>query len=205
MIRKNFYFSLILSSALLLNNQSFANDVANMSGISEAAGESAAAAASQLSNDTGAITTNIANVTEALGAATTEVGAKLDVSISQAQAAMDFATKSIEAGNLTAAVQTMSLVESVADMALSAVPNPTALDMTGISFDDFSPDEMAALSSIAGTMGVGKVMAVQKMAGQIRARHLRRFPDGNRLGRRRSVSRVGSTKPRRQHDRHFHG
>ena len=71
MIRKNFYFSLILSSALLLNNQSFANDVANMSGISEAAGESAAAAASQLSNDTGAITTNIANVTEALGAATT--------------------------------------------------------------------------------------------------------------------------------------
>ena len=47
--------------------------------------------------------------------------------------------------------------------------------------------------------------AVQKMAGQIRSRHLRRFPNGNRLGCRRSVSRVGSTKPRRQHDRHFHG
>ena len=39
--------------------------------------------------------------------------------------------------------------------------------MSGISFDDFSADEMAALSSIAGTMGVGKVMAVQKMAGQM--------------------------------------
>jgi hypothetical protein len=138
-----------------------------LSGISEAAGESAAAAASQLSNDTGAITANISNVTEALGAATTEVGAKLDVSIAQAKAAMDFATQSIEAGNLTAAVQTMSLVESVADMALGSVPNPTALDMSGISFDDFSADEMAALSSIAGTMGVGKVMAVQKMAGQM--------------------------------------
>ena len=147
-------------------NQLIANDVADMSGISEAAGESAAAAASQLSNDTGAITSNISSVTEALGAATTEVGAKLDVSIAQAQAAMDFATQSIEAGNLTAAVQTMSLVESVADMALSSVPNPTALDMSGISFDDFSADEMAALSSIAGTMGVGKVMAVKKWLGK---------------------------------------
>ena len=167
MMRKNFYLSLVLSLTIFSQNHLFANDVANMSGISEAAGESAAAAASQLSNDTGAITSNITSVADAIGAATTEVGAKLDVSIAQAKAAMDFATQSIEAGNLTAAVQTMSLVESVADMALSAVPNPTALDMTGISFDDFSPDEMAALSSIAGTMGVGKVMAVQKMAGQM--------------------------------------
>ena len=167
MKKKNFILSLVLSLILFAQNQLFANDVADMSGISEAAGESAAAAASQLSNDTSAISTNIASVSEALGAATTEVGAKLDASIAQAQAAMDFASKSIEAGNLTAAVQTMSLVESVADMALSAVPNPTSLDMTGISFEDFSADEMAALSSIAGTMGVGKVMAVQKMAGQM--------------------------------------
>ena len=57
---------------------------------------------------------------------------------------MDFATQSIEAGNLTAAVQTMSLVESVADMALGSVPNPTALDMSGISYDDLSSEEMAA-------------------------------------------------------------
>ena len=99
MIRKNFYLSMILSLTLFSYNHSIANDVADMSGISEAAGESAAAAASQLSNDTGAITSNIASVTEALGAATSEVGAKLDVSIAQAQAAMDFATQSIEAGN----------------------------------------------------------------------------------------------------------
>ena len=144
-----------------------ANDITAMEGISEAAGESAAAAASQLSNDTSAISKNISEVTQSLGTATTEIGAKLDISIAQAQQAMDFASKSIEAGNITAAVQTMSLVESVADMALSSVPNPTALDMSGVSFDDFSLDEMAALSNIAGTMGVGKVMAVQKMAGQM--------------------------------------
>ena len=61
MIGKNFYWSLILLFALFSHNKLSANDVSDMSGISEAAGESAAAAASQLSNDTGAITTNITN------------------------------------------------------------------------------------------------------------------------------------------------
>ena len=55
MIKKNFYLSLILSLFLFSQNQLFANDVADMSGISEAAGDSAAAAASQLSNDTNSI------------------------------------------------------------------------------------------------------------------------------------------------------
>ena len=64
---------IILSLILLSNNPTFANDVAEMSGISEAAGNSAAAAASQLSNDTSAISTNITGVADALGAATTEV------------------------------------------------------------------------------------------------------------------------------------
>ena len=42
--------------------------------------------------------------------------------------------------------------------------------MTGIDFaKDFSPEEMAALSSIAGQMGAGKVVAMQKMAGQMNA------------------------------------
>jgi len=64
----------------------------------------------------------------------------------------------------------MSLVEGVADMALAAIPNPTALDMSGIDFaEDFSPTEMAALSSMAGQMGVGKIIAMQKMAGQMSA------------------------------------
>ena len=45
MIRKNLYLSLILSFTIFSHNHLLANDVADMSGISEAAGESAAAAA----------------------------------------------------------------------------------------------------------------------------------------------------------------
>ena len=42
--------------------------------------------------------------------------------------------------------------------------------MEGIDFGkEFSPDEMAALSSIAGQMGAGKVVAMQKLAGQMSA------------------------------------
>ena len=59
----------------------------------------------------------------------------------------------------------MSLVEGVTDMALGAVPDPTQLDMSGVDFSkEFSPDEMAALSTIAGQMGAGKVIAMQKIA-----------------------------------------
>ena len=83
---------------------------------------------------------------------------------------MSFATESLAKGDITSAVQAMSLVEGVTDMALGAIPDPTALDMTGIDFaKDFSPDEMAALSSIAGQMGAGKVVSLQKMAGQMNA------------------------------------
>ena len=83
---------------------------------------------------------------------------------------MKFATESLASGDITAAVQAMSLVEGVTDMALGAIPDPTALDMSGIDFaKDFSPEEMAALSSIAGQMGAGKVIAMQKMAGQMNA------------------------------------
>ena len=35
--------------------------------------------------------------------------------------------------------------------------------------EDFSPEEMAALSSIAGQMGAGKVVAMQKLAGSMNA------------------------------------
>ena len=83
---------------------------------------------------------------------------------------MAFATESLAKGDITSAVQAMSLVEGVTDMALGAIPDPTALDMTGIDFaKDFSPEEMAALSSIAGQMGAGKVVSLQKMAGQMNA------------------------------------
>ena len=146
------------------------DDVAEMSGISEAAGSSAAAAVTQMAADTSTVTANIAAATGSLSEATSEMASALDVSIAQAQSALSFATKSLAAGDMTAAIQTMSLVEGVTDMALGAIPSPTGLDMEGINFaEDFSPAEMAALSSIAGQMGVGKVMAVQKMAGQMAA------------------------------------
>ena len=88
------------------------------------------------------------------------LGAKLDVSIAQAQAAMDFASQSIEAGNLTAAVQTMSLVESVADMALSAVPIQQHLICLEFHLMIFHLMKWQHYQVLLAH-GVGKVMAVQ--------------------------------------------
>ena len=155
---------------LFLNFTVKANDIAAMSGISEAAGNSAQAAADQLATDAGKVVENISGATEALGQAKSDIGKALDVSIAQAETAMKFASESLAKGDITSAVQAMSLVEGVTDMALGAIPDPTALDMTGIDFaKDFSPEEMAALSSIAGQMGAGKVVSLQKMAGQMNA------------------------------------
>ena len=168
MFKKNLITFVIL---LLFSNNHFAkaNDVANMSGISEAAGNSAQAAANQLSEDASKVTANISSATESLGQANSDIGKALDSSIAEAEKAMEFAQESLAAGNITAAVQTMSLVEGVADMALGVVPDPNALDMSGMDFGDFSDAEMAALSSIAGQMGAGKVIAMQKLAGQMNA------------------------------------
>jgi hypothetical protein len=155
---------------LFINIIAKANDIASMSDISEAAGSSAQAAADQLASDASKVAENISGATEALGEAKSDIGKALDVSIAQAENAMEFATQSLSKGDITSAVQAMSLVEGVTDMALGAIPDPTALDMTGIDFaKDFSPEEMAALSSIAGQMGAGKVVSLQKMAGQMNA------------------------------------
>ena len=154
----------------LVNVVAKANDIASMSNISEAAGSSAQAAADQLASDASKVAENISGATAALGEAKSDIGKALDVSIAQAENAMAFATESLAKGDITSAVQAMSLVEGVTDMALGAIPDPTALDMTGIDFTkDFSPEEMAALSSIAGQMGAGKVVSLQKMAGQMNA------------------------------------
>ncbi len=162
----NILFLYILFSFQILK----ANDIGAMSDISEAAGNSAQAAADQLAADASKVSENISSATSELGEAKSDIGKALDASISQAQSAMEFAKESLEKGDITSAVQAMSLVEGVADMALGAVPDPTALDMTGIDFaKDFSPEEMAALSSIAGQMGAGKVVAMQKIAGQMNA------------------------------------
>jgi len=147
-----------------------ANDIATMGSISEAAGSSAQAAADQLTTDAGKVTENIANATAAMGAAETDIGKALDTSIAQAGAAMSFAQESLAKGDITSAVQAMSMVEGVTDMALGAVPDPTALDMEGLNFsEEFSPAEMAALSNMAGQMGAGKVVAMQQLAGQMNA------------------------------------
>ena len=165
-ITKTIFTFFVLFNSLLYA----ADDVAGMASISSAAGSSAQAAADQLASDAGKVTANIGAATEALGAAKSSVGQALDASIAQAESALAFAQESLAAGDLTAAVQTMSLVEGVADMALAAIPDPTSLDMSGIDFsEDFTPTEMAALSSMAGQMGVGKVIAMQKMAGQMSA------------------------------------
>ena len=155
---------------LFFNFLAKANDIAAMGDISEAAGSSAQAAADQLASDAGKVADNIAGATEALGEAKSDIGKALDTSIAQAEKAMDFAKDSLANGDITSAVQAMSLVEGVADMALGSVPDPTALDMSDMDFSkDFSQAEMAALSSIAGQMGAGKVVAMQKMAGQMSA------------------------------------
>ena len=155
---------------LIFNLEAKANDIATLSNISEAAGSSAKAAADQLASDASKVAENISGATATLGEAKSDIGKALDVSIAQAENAMAFATESLAKGDITSAVQAMSLVEGVTDMALQAIPDPTALDMSGIDFaKDFSPEEMAALSSIAGQMGAGKVVSLQKMAGQMNA------------------------------------
>ena len=123
-------FLLFLTSNMFAN----ANDVAGLAGVSEAAGNSAQAAADQLSSDAGKVAANLESATEALGEAKSDIGKALDTSIAQAESAMEFAQESLAKGDITSAVQAMSLVEGVADMALGAVPDPTALDMSDMDF-----------------------------------------------------------------------
>ena len=132
---KKIIIKTVLIFFVFLNSLIYAaDDIANMSSISDAAGNSAQAAADQLTSDAGKVVENIAGATEALGEAKSDIGKALDASIAQAESAMAFAQESLAKGDMTAAVQAMSLVEGVADMALAAVPNPTALDMEGIDF-----------------------------------------------------------------------
>jgi len=133
MFKKNILKILFLFF-LFCNNFSNANDISDMGGISEAAGSSAQAAADQLASDAGKVAENLSGATEALGEAKSDIGKALDASIAQAESAMTFAQESLAKGDLTSAVQAMSLVEGVADMALGSVPDPTALDISGMDF-----------------------------------------------------------------------
>ena len=95
---------------LFFNLAAKANDIESMSNISEAAGSSAQAAADQLASDANQVVENISGATEALGEAKSDIGKALDVSIAQAESAMSFATESLAKGDITSAVQAMSLV-----------------------------------------------------------------------------------------------
>ena len=91
-----------LVTLLLLNFTSKANDIVSMSGISEAAGSSAQAAADQLASDASKVAENISGATKALGEAKSDIGKALDVSIAQAENAMAFATESNNEQYITA-------------------------------------------------------------------------------------------------------
>ena len=139
---KKIIIKTLLILFLFTNQFVKSDDVGDMAGISEAAGNSAQAAADQLAADAGKVTENIAGATAALGEAKSDLGKALDTSIAQAETAMSFAQESLAKGDITSAVQAMSLVQGVTDMALGAVPDPTQLDMSGMDFSkEFSPDE----------------------------------------------------------------
>ena len=92
MIRKIIIKNLVILF-LFLNLAAKANDITSMSGISEAAGSSAQAAADQLASDAGKVAENIVGATEALGEAKSDIGKALDVSIAQAENAMNLQQK----------------------------------------------------------------------------------------------------------------
>ena len=105
-IIKTFLILFLISNTLVK-----ANDISAMGGISDAAGGAAQAAADQLSSDAGKVAENISGATEALGEAKSEIGKALDASISQAETAMKFAQESLAKGDITGAVQAITLVE----------------------------------------------------------------------------------------------
>ena len=130
MMFKKIVFKIIFLLIFFSHQLVRANDIGAMSNISEAAGNSAQAAADQLAEDAGKVSANIAGATEALGEAKSDIGKALDTSIAQAESAMEFAQESLAKGDITSAVQAMSMVEGVTDMALGAIPDPNTLDLS---------------------------------------------------------------------------
>ena len=160
-------FRLILFLIFLFTQKVNAdNYVDNISGISSLAESTVKAAVSQMNSDTTKVLENLNTEIQNLSSSNQIIEAALDVSITEAKKVIEFAQESIEKGDLTAAVQSLSLVESVADIAINSVPSTNVLDDLSLD-DDFSNEEISALTSIAGQMAVEKVLDVQKMAGQI--------------------------------------
>ena len=88
------------------------------------------------------------------------------MSIEEAQKALEFVKESLNSGDMPAAVQSLNLIESVADIAINSVPSLNQIENINLQ-EDFSDEEISALASVTGAMVVEKVLDVQKMAGQI--------------------------------------
>ena len=142
------------------------NYVDNISGISNLAESTVKAAVSQLNNDTDKVLNNLNNEIQNLSSSNEIIESALETSISEAKKVIEFARENIEKGNLSAAVQSLNLVESMADIAITSLPSTNVLNDISLN-NDFSNEEISALTSVAGQMAVQKVLDVQKMAGQM--------------------------------------
>tara|TARA_B100000963_G_C22623007_1_gene670893 strand:- start:69 stop:2282 length:2214 start_codon:yes stop_codon:yes gene_type:complete len=157
----------ILLSVFLINiNVKAENYVDNISDISNLAESTVKAAVSQLNNDTDKVLNNLNNEIQNLSSSNEIIESALETSISEAKKVIEFARENIEKGNLSAAVQSLNLVESMADIAITSVPSTNVLNDISLN-NDFSNEEISALTSVAGQMSVQKVLDVQKMAGQM--------------------------------------
>ena len=165
MIRSKIFVKLIIF--LFFTYSSLAdNYVENVSGISELANRSVKAAVSQINSDTEKVIDNLNNQVEKLDDPKNDIEIALDVSIGEAQKALEFVKESLNSGDMPAAVQSLNLIESVADIAISSVPSLNQIENINLQ-EDFSNEEISALASVTGAMVVEKVLDVQKMAGQI--------------------------------------
>ena len=160
-LRFLFFVMLFFSSKLYAENY-----VENISGISNLAENTVKAAVSQMDTDTNKVLENLNKELQNLSSSNENIEIGLETSISEAKKAVEFAQESIQKGDLTAAVQSLSLVESVADIALTTVPSLNVVEEISLN-EDFSAEEISALASVAGQMAVEKVLDIQKMAGQI--------------------------------------
>ncbi len=153
----------ILFFSSKLNAENYVN---NISGISDLAENTVKAAVSQINSDTNKVLENLNNEIQNLSSSNEDVEIALETSISEAKKAVEFAQESIKKGDLAAAVQSLNLVESVANIALTSVPSLNVEEEISLN-EDFSSEEISALTSVAGQMAVEKVLDIQKMAGQM--------------------------------------
>ena len=113
------------------------------------------------------VTTDVSGIDESL-LTSNAVAQTLGTSIVEAKNAIEFAKASLENGNLSAAVQSLNLVESIANLAINSIPSNNTISTKDIKITkEFSKDEISALASVTGQMAVKKVLEVQKIAGQI--------------------------------------